>query len=123
RPALTDLPTQGPTAPVTGDARQQFDLKVEEAESLLAAGDMQGALERLREANALDPSNTAAHRRLGELLLSTGARREAIEEFRALARNAPYDFNAWRLLASTQFAEGLYGDAAETYRRVPGLTP
>jgi tetratricopeptide (TPR) repeat protein len=122
RPSLTDLPSQGPTAPVTGDAKQQFDLKVEEAEALLAAGDMQGALERLREANTLDPSNTAAHRRLGELLLSTGARREAIEEFRALARNAPYDFNAWRLLASAQFAEGLYDDAAESYRRVLNLT-
>ncbi|MBV9923579.1 MAG: tetratricopeptide repeat protein [Acidobacteria bacterium] len=128
RPALTDLPTQGPTAPVTPDAQQQFDLKLEEAEGLLAAGDMEGALNRLREANALDPSNTRAHRRLGELLLSAGARREAIEEFRALTRNAPYDFAAWRLLASAQFAEGLYPDAVESYRRVlnlnaPGARP
>jgi tetratricopeptide (TPR) repeat protein len=122
RPALADLPTQGPTAPVAGDAKQQFDLKLEEAEALLASGDMQGALDRLREANALDPSNTGAHRRLGELLLSTGARREAIEEFRALARNASYDFNAWRLLASAQFAEGLYDDAAESYRRALNLS-
>jgi tetratricopeptide (TPR) repeat protein len=128
RPALTDLPTQGPTAPVTDDAMQQFELKLQEAEALLAAGDMEGALGRLREANGLDPGNTRAHRRLGELLLSTGARREAIEEFRALARNAPYDFGAWRLLAAAQFAEGLYDDAVESYRRVlnlnaPGATP
>ncbi len=128
RPSLTDLPTQGPTAPVAPDAQQQFDIKLEEAEGLLASGDMEGALNRLREANALDPSNTRAHRRLGELLLSTGARREAIEEFRALTRNAPYDFAAWRLLASAQFAEGLYDDAVESYRRVlnlnaPGARP
>ncbi|HEV7893669.1 MAG TPA: tetratricopeptide repeat protein [Pyrinomonadaceae bacterium] len=128
RPPLTDLTTQRPTAPVTGDAKQQFELKLEEAEAMLAAGDMEGALNRLREANVLDPGNTSAHRRLGDLLLSTGARREAIEEFRALARNAPYDFNAWRLLATTQFAEGLYNDAAESYRRVlnlnaPGAPP
>ncbi|HEX8150687.1 MAG TPA: tetratricopeptide repeat protein [Pyrinomonadaceae bacterium] len=128
RPALTDLPTQGPTAPVTGDAAQQFDLKLQEAEALLASGDMEGALNRLREANGLDPGNTRAHRRLGELLLSTGARREAIEEFRAVARNAPYDFNAWRVLASAQHAEGLYDDAVESYRRVlnlnaPGARP
>ena len=126
RPALT--PTQVPTAPVTGDAKQQFELKLEEAEALLAAGDMEGALARLREANTLDPGNTRAHRRLGELLLSSGARREAIEEFRAVARNAPYDFNAWRVLAAAQFAEGLYNDAAESYRRVlnlnaPGARP
>jgi tetratricopeptide (TPR) repeat protein len=128
RPSLTDLPTQGPTAPVTADAQQQFELKLQDAEALLAAGDMEGALNRLREANALDPSNTRAHRRLGELLLSTGARLEAIEAFRALAGNAPYDFNAWRLLASAQFAEGLYADAVESYRRVlnlnaPGARP
>ena len=128
RPSLTDLPTQGPTASVTGDAQQQFELKLQEAEGLLAAGDMEGALSRLREANALDPSNTRAHRRLGELLLSTGARRDAIEAFRALARNAPYDFNAWRLLASTQFAEGLYDESVESYRRAlnlnaPGARP
>jgi tetratricopeptide (TPR) repeat protein len=100
----------------------------QEAEAQLAAGDMEGALARLREANALDPGNTRAHRRLGELLLSKGERREAIEAFRALARNAPYDFGAWRLLASAQFAEGLYDDAVESYRRVlnlnaPGARP
>lgn len=122
RTALADLPTLGPTAPVTGDAGQQFEQKLGEAESLLASGDMEGALARLREANALDPGNTLAHRRLGELLLSSGARREAIEEFRALSRNAPYDFNAWRLLASAQFAEGLYDDAAESYRRALNLS-
>lgn len=128
RPALTNLPTEGPTAPVTGDAKEQFELKLQEAESLLAAGDMEGALARLREANDLDPGNTRAYRRLGELLLSKGDRREAIEAFRAAARNAPYDFNAWRVLASTQLAEGLYDDAVESYRRVlnlnaPGTRP
>jgi tetratricopeptide (TPR) repeat protein len=122
RPALTDLSTQGATAPVTADAQQQFDQKLEEAESMLAAGDMEGALNRLREANALDPGNTRAHRRLGELLLSKGAAREAIEEFRAVTRNAPYDFNAWRVLAAAQFGEGLYNDAAESYRRVVNLS-
>jgi len=122
RSDLTDLPTQGPTAPVTGDARQQFELKLQDAEARLAAGDMEGALGLLREANALDPGNTRAHRRLGELLLSANARREAIEEFRAVALNAPYDFNAWRVLATTQFAEGLYADAAESYRRAVNLT-
>lgn len=121
RPALTDLPTQGTPAPVTADARQQFDLKLAEAEALLAAGDMEGALNRLREANGLDPANTLAHRRLGELLISKGATREAIEEFRAITRNAPDDSGAWRQLGAAQFAEGLYNDAADSYRRVLNL--
>jgi tetratricopeptide (TPR) repeat protein len=122
RPAVTDLPTQAPTAPVvTSDARQQFEQKLAEAEGLLAGGDMVAAVARLREANALDPTNMRGHRRLAELLLSTGARREAIEELRAVTRAEPEDFNAWRQLASAQFAEGLHRDAAESYRRLVAL--
>lgn len=122
RPSLTDLPSQGPTAPSPApDAVQRFEEKMAEAESLLAQGNMDAAVQSLRDANALDPSNARAHRRLGELLLAAGARREAIEELRAAARNAPDDFNAWRQLAMAQFAEGLYRDAAESYRRLFAL--
>ena len=121
RPPVTDLSTQAPTAPVVEDATQQFDAKLAEAESLLAQGNMDDAVARLREANALDPANTRAHRRLGELLLASGARREAIEEFRAVARNAPDDFTAWRQLGAAQFAESLYRDAADSYRRLVEL--
>jgi tetratricopeptide (TPR) repeat protein len=118
RPPMTDLSTQAPTAPAVEDAAQQFEAKLAEAESFLAQGNMDEAVARLREANALDPANTRAHRRLGELLLASGARREAIEELRAVTRNAPEDFTAWRQLASAQFAESLYRDAAESYRRL-----
>jgi tetratricopeptide (TPR) repeat protein len=121
RPALTDSPTQVPTAPPVADANAQFEQKLAEAEALLASGDMQGALSRLREANALDPANTRAHRRLGELLLSAGARREAIEEFRALTSNAPDDSGAWRQLALAQVDEGLDRDAVESFRRFVAL--
>jgi tetratricopeptide (TPR) repeat protein len=120
RPAPPVVLTQEPSVPAA-DPKQQFEEKLAEAESLLAQGDMDAAAARLREANALDPSNTRAHKRLGELLLAGGARREAIEEFRAAARNAPEDFDAWRQLASAQFAEGLYADAAESYRRLVAL--
>lgn len=122
RPALTDVTTQPSSAPVTSDAvAQQFEQKLAEAESLLAQGNMDEAVARLREANALDPVNTRAHRRLGELLLASGVRREAVEEFRAVTRNAPEDFTAWRLLASAQFVEGLYGDAADSYKHLLDL--
>ncbi|HKG14564.1 MAG TPA: tetratricopeptide repeat protein, partial [Pyrinomonadaceae bacterium] len=122
RPSLTDLPSQGPTAPSPApDAAQRFEEKMAEAEALLAQGNMDAALQSLRDANAIDPSNSRAHRRLGELLLAAGARREAIEELKAAARNAPDDFNAWRQLAMAQFAEGLHRDAAESYRRLFAL--
>jgi tetratricopeptide (TPR) repeat protein len=121
KPALAELPTQSPTATAAPDVQQQLDEKIAQAEALLAQGNMDEAVARLREANALDPSNTRAHRRLGELLLASGARRDAIEEFRAVTRNAPEDFTAWRELATAQFAEGLYRDAADSYRHLVAL--
>ena len=121
RPSAAELPTQGPTATPAPDVKQQFDEKLAQAEAMLAQGNMDGAQALLREANALDTSNTRAHRRLGELLLASGARRDAIEEFRAVTRNAPEDFTAWRQLATAQFAEGLYRDAADSYRRLVSL--
>jgi tetratricopeptide (TPR) repeat protein len=121
RAPITDVPTQGSTAPVTAEAGQQFELKLAEAEGLLAAGDMEGALARLREANEFDPGNSRAYRRLGELLHSKGARREAIEAFRALTRNAPDDFEAWRRLATLQVEEGLDRDAVESFQRFIAL--
>ncbi|MDQ3745576.1 MAG: tetratricopeptide repeat protein, partial [Acidobacteriota bacterium] len=122
RPPVAELPSQEPTAtPLAPDVQQQFDEKLAQAEALLAQGNMDEALARLREANELDPANVRAHRRLGELLLASGARREAVEEFRAVTRNAPEDFTAWRQLATAQFAEGLYRDAAESYRRLVAL--
>lgn len=122
RPSLTDLPSQGPTAPSPApDAAQRFEEKMAEAEALLAQGNMDAALQSLRDANAIDPSNSRAHRRLGELLLAAGARREAIEELKAAARNAPDDSATWKQLAMAQFAEGLYRDASESYRRLFAL--
>ncbi len=117
----TDAASQAPVAPPAPDARQQFEQKLAEAESLLAQGNMADALARLREANGLDPSNTRARRRLAELLLASGSRREAIEELKAVARLAPEDFTAWRQLAAAQYAEGLHRDAAESYQRLVRL--
>jgi tetratricopeptide (TPR) repeat protein len=119
KPAPTEVSSVPPTAPP--DAKQLFEEKMAQAETLLASGDMDGAVARLREANSLDPSNTRAHRRLGEILLDRGARPEAIAEFRAVVQNSPDDFTAWRALAAAQFAEGMHQEAAESYRRLVAL--
>lgn len=111
-----------PTAPVEADQRQLAEEKVVEAEAILAAGDLEGALNLLREAVRTDPNNVRAHRRLGDILLETGARREAIEELRAVTRLDPNDFTAWRALANAQMAEGLPADAAESFKRLVALT-
>jgi tetratricopeptide (TPR) repeat protein len=120
RPAPTDVSTQ-PPAPPAPDPDQLFEEKLAEAESLLAQGNMEGALAALDEANRLVPSNTRAHQRRGELLVAAGRRREAVEEFRAVTRAAPDDFAAWRQLAAAQTAEGLHADAAESYGRLVAI--
>ncbi|HYY97760.1 MAG TPA: tetratricopeptide repeat protein, partial [Pyrinomonadaceae bacterium] len=111
--AAGDIPPA--VSPVTP---QTFDQKMAEAEALLAQGDMDGAVERLREANSIDGANWRAHYRLGELLIASGARREGIDELRAAARNSPDDLNVLRELAAALFAEGLYRESAEWYRRL-----
>ncbi|HYN84196.1 MAG TPA: tetratricopeptide repeat protein [Pyrinomonadaceae bacterium] len=114
-----------PSAPAeapTSDARAQAEERLTEAESLMAAGDLSGALERLREAVRLDPTNARAHRRLGDVLLETGDRRGGIEELRAATQYEPNDFTTWRALAAAQLAEGLPADAVESYRRLLALT-
>jgi tetratricopeptide (TPR) repeat protein len=77
----------------------------------------------LREAAALDPANAEPRRRLARLLLAGGARRQGIEELRAVTRLDPADTESWRSLAATQFAEGLYADATETYRAFSEAQP
>ncbi len=104
------------------DAKQQFDEKVAEAESLLAAGDLNGAIASLREANQLDSSNTKARWRLADILRESGRRREAIDEYRAITANDPHDRAVWRALASAQGAENLRNEAIESYRRLLALT-
>ncbi len=119
RPVPTEITLQAPTPPP--DVAQLFEEKLAQAESLLASGQMDAAQAALREANQLDPSNWKAHRRLGELLWESGARREAIEEYRAAATNNPNDFTLWRALAAAQLAEGLHAEAAGSYARLIAL--
>lgn len=110
------------TPPVSEDRQKLASEKVAEAESARASGDTTGALSLLREATSIDPNNARAHRRLGDLLWETGARREAIESLRRAAALEQNDFTHWRALASAQLAEGLPADAAASFRRVLDIT-
>jgi tetratricopeptide (TPR) repeat protein len=109
----------GSATPIAiSDQKQLVGEKLAEAESLLTAGEFNRAVEVLRAAVKLDPSNAEAHILLGNALERTGARTEAIDEYRAATQNNPNDVLAWRTLAGAQFEEKLYGDAAESYRRL-----
>jgi tetratricopeptide (TPR) repeat protein len=109
----------GSASPIAiSDQQQLVGEKLAEAEALLNSGEFNHAVEVLRAAVKLDPTNAEAHMRLGNALERTGARTEAIDEYRAAAQNNPNDVLAWRTLAGAQFEEKLYNDAAESYRRV-----
>lgn len=100
------------------DQKQLVGEKLAEAEALLDSGEFNHAVEVLRAAVKLDPSNTEAHMLLGNALERTGARTEAINEYHSVVQSKPNDVTAWRTLAGAQFEEKLYNDAAESYRRV-----
>lgn len=122
KPADAGASVGAPVAPDASAAKKLSADKLTEAEGLLAAGDLSGAVSRLRESVRLDPASVKAHRRLAEVLSESGARREAIEEFRAVTQLDPNDFTAWRALAFAQLGEGFYDDAAESFRRLLALT-
>ncbi|MBV9960513.1 MAG: tetratricopeptide repeat protein [Acidobacteria bacterium] len=111
----------GGASPISlSDQKKLVAEQLTEADSLLAAGDTEGAIAKLRYAVKLDPSSAEAHRRLGLALEKKGERREAINEYRAATENDPANSAAWRALAGAQMSEGLYGEAAETYARIIG---
>lgn len=109
----------GSETPISiNDQKQLVNERLAEADSLLAAGEFNRAVEVLRAAVKLDPSNADVRLRLGNTLERTGARTEAIEEYRAATQSNPNEVAAWRALASAQASEKLYNDAAESYRRL-----
>jgi tetratricopeptide (TPR) repeat protein len=109
----------GSAPPISiSDQQQLVSEKLMEAEGLLNSGEFNHAVEVLRAAVKLDPSNAEAHMRLGKALEKTGARAEAVAEYRATTQSNPNNTAAWKALASAQFEEKLYGDAADSYRHL-----
>jgi tetratricopeptide (TPR) repeat protein len=104
------------------DQQQLVAEKLAEAETLLASGEFNRAITVLRAAAKLSPGNAEVRMRLGNALERTGARDEAIAEYRAAAESNQANEAAWRALASAQFEEKLYSDAADSYRRLAELT-
>lgn len=103
------------------DQQQLVSEKLAEAETLLAGGEFNRAITVLRAAAKLSPANAEVRMRLGNALERTGARAEAIAEYKAAAESSPENEAAWRALASAQFEEKLYSEAADSYERALAL--
>jgi len=103
------------------------DLSTEERgdhEALLAdalgryhAGDIDGAIGRLRGALVADPSSPKLHFMLANMLQRASRWAEAVDEYEAVVELQPAYFPALTRLAYLYFRQGLHARAVETWRR------
>ncbi len=102
---------------------REAELGIESADVLARAGDVSGALARLREVLEVAPEAGAAHRAYGALLLAGG---QAAEAARSLARAGELqalDGAGWVLLGDAQEAAGDRERAAAAYQRAGAAAP
>jgi tetratricopeptide (TPR) repeat protein len=91
--------------------------------TLVALGDTQGAIGRLREAVALAPENGTARYNLGTLLAAQGAHAEAVEQLRAVVSLDRGDGQAHLILARSLAATGESAEALRHLSRAMELDP
>ena len=81
------------------------------------AGDIDGAISRLRGALGTDPSSPKLHFMLANMLQRAARWAEAVDEYEAVVELQPAYFPALTRLAYLYFRQGLHARAVETWRR------
>jgi CheY-like chemotaxis protein len=81
------------------------------------AGDIDGAIARLRGALVSDPSSPKLHFMLANMLQRASRWAEAVDEYEAVVELQPGYFPALTRLAYLYFRQGLHARAVETWRR------
>lgn len=81
------------------------------------AGDIEGAIARLRGALTGDPSSPKLHFMLANMLQRASRWAEAVDEYEAVVELQPAYFPALTRLAYLYFRQGLHARAVETWRR------
>ncbi len=81
------------------------------------AGDIEGAIARLRGAIVTDPSSPKLHFMLANMLQRAARWAEAVDEYEAVVELQPSYFPALTRLAYLYFRQGLHARAVETWRR------
>jgi CheY-like chemotaxis protein len=81
------------------------------------AGDIEGAIARLRSALVSDPSSPKLHFMLANMLQRASRWAEAVDEYEAVVELQPAYFPALTRLAYLYFRQGLHARAVETWRR------
>lgn len=107
---LNDLGQRGqassPHEPVLTDALARY-----------RAGDLDGAIARIRDGLADVPANPKLHFLLANMLQRASRWSEAIDEYEAVVELTPTYFPALTRLAYLYFRQGLHARAVETWRR------
>lgn len=81
------------------------------------AGDIEGAIGRLRGALGSDPGSPKLHFMLANMLQRASRWAEAVDEYEAVVELQPAYFPALTRLAYLYFRQGLHARAVETWRR------
>ena len=99
------------------EERGDHEALLAEALGLYHAGDIDGAIGRLRGALVGDPSSPKLHFMLANMLQRASRWAEAVDEYEAVVELQPAYFPALTRLAYLYFRQGLHARAVETWRR------
>jgi CheY-like chemotaxis protein len=99
------------------EERADHDLLLADALGRYHAGDVDGAISRLRGALVGDPTSPKLHFMLANMLQRASRWGEAVDEYEAVVELQPAYFPALTRLAYLYFRQGLHARAVETWRR------
>ena len=102
---------------LTHDDKSDHDAVLADALGRYHAGDIEGAIGRLRSALVGDPSSPKLHFMLANMLQRASRWAEAVDEYEAVVEMQPAYFPALTRLAYLYYRQGLHARAVETWRR------
>ena len=99
------------------EERADHDALLADALGRYHAGDIEGAIARLRGALVNDPASPKLHFMLANMLQRASRWAEAVDEYESVVELQPAYFPALTRLAYLYFRQGLHARAVETWRR------
>lgn len=102
---------------LSAEERADHDVLLADALGRYHAGDIEGAIGRLRGALNADPASPKLHFMLANMLQRAARWAEAVDEYEAVVELQPSYFPALTRLAYLYFRQGLHARAVETWRR------
>ena len=99
------------------EERADHEVLLADALARYHAGDIEGAIARLRGALVGDPASPKLHFMLANMLQRASRWAEAVDEYEAVVELQPAYFPALTRLAYLYFRQGLHARAVETWRR------